>query len=226
MNSLSTVKVCGIVLGLSMTAMTMATDVDGQNGETGDIGISNISGDADKPRRHLRLRQPMELQPDQANLLYDVVRDALQGGYRLSNSPVANEYQGWTRYNTSPYLSSSHGNHYLNNYANSKADAYGSFEKAGKFPVGSIIAKDSFTVTESREIVLGPLSIMEKMPEGFNYVTGNWRYKQIQPDGTLLGETNGRGSERVEYCIACHLTMEKQDHLFFLPNSFRVKSQQ
>ena len=222
MNSLATIKVCGTVLGFAMTATTLATEVDTQNGET-DIGISNISGDVDKPRRHLRLRLPAELQPDQANVLYEVVRGALQRGYGLSDSPVADDYQGWARYNTSPYLSSTHGNHYLNNYANSTADAYGGFEEAGKFPVGSIIAKDSFTVTESREIVLGPLFIMEKMPEEFNYVTGNWRYKQIQPDGTVLGETNGLGSERVEYCIACHLTVEKQDHLFFLPKPFRVK---
>ena len=134
---------------------------------------------------------------------------------------MAQAYQGWRRYNTAPYLSVSHGNHYLNNYANPLAQAYGAFEEAGTMPVGSIIAKDSFSITETRGIVLGPLFIMEKMPAGFNYVTRDWRFTQILPDGTLLGETNGEGGERVEYCIGCHLAAEKQDHLYFIPKEYR-----
>lgn len=163
------------------------------------------------------------LDPNEALLIYGIIKQALGKGYGLTESTDAQEYQGWTRFDTAPYLSSTHGNHYLNNYANSIASAYGQFENAGELPIGSVIVKDSFSVTESHQIVLGPLSIMEKMPTGFNYVSGDWKFTQIQPDGTILGETNGRGSDRVEYCVACHLSVQHQDHLFFLPAPFRVR---
>ena len=116
-----------------------------------------------------------------------------------------------------------HGNHYINNYANGVANPYRKFEQAGRLPVGSVIAKDSFSVTETGGLLLGPLFVMEKMRKGFNYVSGDWKYSMIQPDGTLMGETNGRGSQRVEYCIVCHLTVEHQDHLYFVPKDTRVQ---
>ncbi|MFQ6024503.1 MAG: cytochrome P460 family protein, partial [Acidiferrobacterales bacterium] len=197
------------------------TEAASQSVERADIEMSDISGEIDKPRRHFRLRNPADLMPKEAVEFYSIIADALKAGYQRSGHAVAEAYQGWKRYNTAPYLSLSHGNHYLNNYANPTAKAYGAFEDAGTMPVGSIIAKDSFSVTVSRGIVLGPLFIAEKMPPGFNHVTGDWKYTEILPDGTLLGETNGEGSERVKYCIACHLAVEKQDHLYFVPREYR-----
>ena len=70
--------------------------------------------------------------------------------------------------------------------------------------------------------MLGSLFLMEKMPQGFSYVSGDWKYSVIKPDGRLFGETNGKGSGRVEYCITCHLTVEEQDHLYFVPREYRV----
>lgn len=204
--------------------LTASVPVEAQEGA--DIEMSNISGSIDKPRRHFRLRNPADLMPKEAAEVYDVIVSALKAGYKRSGHAVAQAYQGWKRYNTAPYRSVSHGNHYLNNYANPVAKAYGAFEDAGRMPVGSIIAKDSFSVTTSRGIVLGPLFIVQKMPAGFNHVTGDWKYTEILPDGTLLGETNGEGAERVEYCIACHLAVEKQDHLYFVPKAYRINSDQ
>ncbi len=203
--------------GLLLTA-----DAASQSEENADIEMSNISGDIKKPRRHFRLRNPADLKPKEATEIYNIIISALKAGYGRSGHPVAETYQGWKRYNTAPYISISHGNHYLNNYANSTAKAYGAFEDAGTMPVGSIIAKDSFSITTSRGIVLGPLFIAQKMPPGFNDVTADWKYTEILPDGTPLGETNGEGAERVEYCIACHLAVEHQDHLYFVPEQYRI----
>lgn len=205
-------------------ALLLTVEAASEAEENADIEMSNISGEVSKPRRHFRVRNPADLKPKEAIEIYNIIVSALKAGYERSGHPVAGMYQGWKRYNTAPYLSMSHGNHYLNNYANSTAKAYGAFEAAGTMPVGSIIAKDSFTVTTSRGIVLGPLFISEKMPSGFNYVTGDWKYTEILPDGTVLGETNGEGAERVEYCIACHLAAEKQDHLYFIPKKYRIDS--
>ena len=188
----------------------------------GDVEMSGISGDPDAPRRHFRLKDPENVSPKEAQNVYEVALQALGPGYTRSGNPTARDYRNWRRYNNAPYLSSRHGNHYLNNYANETARAYGEFEKAGKLPVGSVIAKDSFSITETGGILLGSLFLMEKMPQGFNYVSGDWKYSVIKPDGRLFGETNGKGSGRVEYCITCHLTVEQQDHLYFVPREYRV----
>jgi hypothetical protein len=186
-----------------------------------DVEMSTISGEAANPRRHYRLRDPKPLDSERAAEIYAIAREAMRAGYPLSASRVARDYQSWRRYNTAPYLSARHGNHYLNNYANERALAYGEFEGAGRFPVGAVIAKDSFSVTNSGGILIGPLFIMEKMPQGFNDVSADWKYSLIAPDGTLFGETNGPGSKRVEYCISCHLAQERYDHLYFIPKDYR-----
>ncbi|GMQ76130.1 MAG: hypothetical protein BMS9Abin01_1395 [Gammaproteobacteria bacterium] len=186
-----------------------------------DVEMSTISGEAANPRRHYRLRDPEPLDAERAAEIYAIAREAMRVGYPLSGLQVARGYQNWRRYNSAPYLSASHGNHYLNNYANERARAYGEFEAAGRLPVGAVIAKDSFSVTKSGGILLGPLFIMEKMPKGFNYVSGDWKYTLVRADGTLFGETNGPGATRVEYCIACHLARERYDHLYFVPKDYR-----
>ena len=48
-------------------------------------------------------------------------------------------YAEWKRWNSAPYLSSTHGNHYINNYANDVASDYGRYEDAGTLPPGSVI---------------------------------------------------------------------------------------
>ncbi len=114
-----------------------------------------------------------------------------------------------------------HGQRYVNNYANRLARDYGRFEDAGRLPVGAVIAKDSIAITAAGEVFPGPLFIMEKMPEGFSNASGDWRYTMVMPDGSLLGVTKGEGAQRVEFCIGCHLAREANDHLYFPPNEFR-----
>jgi len=74
-----------------------------------------------------------------------------------------------------PYRFSQHGNNYLNNYANETARDYGKYESAGEMPAGALLAKDSFIVTRNGDIITGPFFLMEKMPEGWNPATGDWR---------------------------------------------------
>ncbi|MDH3712472.1 MAG: hypothetical protein OET44_01335, partial [Gammaproteobacteria bacterium] len=185
-----------------------------------DVEMSGISGSPQAPRHHFRLRNPAALGSAEAERIYHIASESLRTGYAASGVAEAQVYQSWRRFNTAPYLSSTHGNHYINNYANETGHVYGRFEEAGKLPVGTVIAKDSFAVTETGGILLGPLFVIEKLPAGFNEITGDWRYKLVQPDGTFFGETEGRGAERVEYCIACHWAVEHQDHLYFIPRDY------
>ncbi len=207
----------GYVLALLALGLASPTILAGERLQT-----AQISGDPDKPRRHFRIRRPARLAPAEAEQVYQQLIDRLIAGYAPADHPVTRDYRSWRRYNSAPYLSATHGNLYINNYVNAAGRAYGSFENAGILPVGTTIAKDSFVVERDGEVRPGPLFIMEKMPKGFHYVSGDWRYTQIMPDGELFGETNGEGDERVAFCIGCHLAVEQQDHLFFIPGPYRV----
>ena len=138
---------------------------------------------------------------------------------------VAQAYQGWERLNTMPYVSATHGNRYVNNYPGPEAvAAYGRFEEVGDaMPVGGRIAKDSFTVSPDGRIGVGPLFVMEKMAEGFNAASDDWRYAMIMPDGSLFGITDGQGSQNVAFCADCHgIVADDQDSLYFMPEEYRV----
>ena len=187
----------------------------------GDVEMSRISGDPSAPRRHYRLREPVRIDDARAMEIYNIARPSLGRGYAASDHSVAQSYLGWRRLNRAPYLSSTHGNHYVNNYYNDAAADYAKHENGVPLPQGAVIAKDSFAVTKTGGILLGPLFAMQKMAPGFNPVSGDWRYIIVSPDGRVLGETNGPGSERVEYCIACHLARESTDHLYFVPPAYR-----
>lgn len=192
------------------------------HGAQTDVEMSAISGSPEQPRRHSRLRNPERLTSQEAQRIYDIALPSMKLGYSGSGDPSAGVYRSWQRFNTTPYLSATHGNHYVNNYANEIAADYGRFESAGTLPVGSVLAKDSFAVTRTGGILLGPLFLMEKMPAGFSPVSGDWRYSEVTPDGELLGRTGGPGARRVGYCIACHLARESFDHLYFIPEDRRV----
>ena len=184
---------------------------------------ASVSGDPNAPRRHFRVRRAKHLDGAAARAIYGDLKDGIAKGYAISEEATAQNYQSWKRYNSVPYQSSTHRNRYVNNYANAKASRYGAYDSAGILPVGSVIAKDSFVVDHKGVAEPGPLFIMEKMAAGFNYVSGDWRYTMILPDGSLFGTTKGDNAGRVEFCISCHLAREKFDHLFFLPKEWRVQ---
>lgn len=174
------------------------------------------------PTRHFRVPDPARLSDADALSIYDRIRDEMAAGYRLSRDPVATRFYKWRRYNRVPYLSATHGDRYVDNYANARAKGYGRGD--GPLPAGAVLAKDSFTVTRQGDVFTGPLFIMEKMAPGFSAATGDWRYTMIMPDGSVFGTTNGEGNDKVEFCVGCHaLPDEGMDHLFFVPERYRVQ---
>lgn len=158
----------------------------------------------------------------QAAKAYDCVVDQMRSAYRKSGNATAASYSGWRRYSRVAYQSATHGGRYVQNYANPTARAYGAFENSGKMPVGSVLAKDSFTITGKGRVSVGPLFLMEKMSSGFNAESGNWKYTMIMPNGSTFGETNGRNSSGMQFCIECHAAVaEEQDHMMFMPEEYR-----
>lgn len=177
-----------------------------------------------QPKGHLTIERPRMLSDPEAASIYQNIRGRMQAGYRHADIAAAAEFGDWLRYNRVPYLSATHGQRYVNNYANPLARSYGRYEQSGPMPVGAILAKDSFTVIRSGEVFAGALFLMEKMPIGFNPESHDWRYTMVMPDRSLFGTTNGEGSEHVSFCISCHEAVgEEQHQLFFVPPAYRIE---
>lgn len=182
----------------------------------------HAAGQQTVPDAHMTIPDPASLSGARAEGVYQAIRRQLMIRYLRSGDPVAAQYQSWTRYSTAPYRSSSHGERFLNNYANSLAPDYGKFEAAGSMPEGALIAKDSFVVTDDGKVMTGPFFLMEKREEGFNPESGDWLYMMIRADGSLAGITGGQGSRSVKFCADCHnKAPENQDSLYFLPKEVR-----
>jgi hypothetical protein len=139
-----------------------------------------------------------------------------------SGQPIAAAYQDWQRYSTRAYVSDTHGGRFVQNYGNASARNYGNYENLGRLATGSVLVKDSFVVRGGK-VAAGPMFVMEKMPQGFNADSGNWRYTLVMPDGKVIGTTNGKGSGNVEFCYGCHMLAEDTDSAFLLPEEYRVK---
>lgn len=202
--------------------LTAAQAADSAQGHPQVQESQRFSGEPDRPRRHYRIQNPADLAPEEAAAIYRDLAAELAEVYARSGDRLIAGYQTWQRFNSAPYKSTTHGRRYVNNFANETARNYARYEDAGRLPEGSVVIKDSFVVTDDGEVSPGPLFVMEKMAEGFNYVTGDWRYSMISAEGKFLGRTNGPGAQRVEFCIACHLAVEDQDHLFFVPEDARL----
>ena len=184
-----------------------------------------VPNDFSEPTRHFTVERPADLTQKDALSIYGRIRDDMVSVYAMSTENGTRDYQSWRRYNHFPYRSATHGERYVNNYANMIAKAYGDYEDASELPAGSVLAKDSFAVTARGDVFTGPLFIMEKLPKGSGPETGDWRYSMVMPDGSVYGRTQGVGSERVAFCHTCHKTVAVEDHLFFVPRDNRVRFQ-
>jgi hypothetical protein len=169
---------------------------------------------------HIRIENPGVMTPAKAEKAYRQILAELAGFYALSKDKAAVRFTSWWRANNAPYLSATHGNRYVNNYANDIAvrAGYG----AGKaMAPGAVLAKDSFTVTDDGEVFGAALFLMEKLPSGVSPQTADWRYWMIMPDGSILGDTEDDSAGEVAFCHACHKTVARKDFLFFVPAEFR-----
>jgi len=147
----------------------------------------------------------------------------MAAGYAKSGVSEMADYTSWVNVATSPYQAGTHGDRYVNNWVNEIGLArYQKYEELGTMPVGSVVAKDSFSVNSKGQTSAGPMFLMEKMQDGFAPATGNWRYTMVMPNGSVFGRTNGKNSAAMVFCSDCHQAVaEDQDHLMLLPDENR-----
>ena len=135
---------------------------------------------------------------------------------------ASKKWANWEQFSKVAYRADTHGGRFAHNYANKiAAKTYGMYDKLTKMPVGSTIAKPTFTVDKNMMAKPGPLFIMEKMTKGWNKATGDWRYAMVMPGGKLFGITGGMNSGGMKFCHDCHESGEDNDFMLFLPEEAR-----
>lgn len=175
-------------------------------------------------RLHPAIADPANLQPERAEDIYQAIRERMRDSYARSGDPVFLAYQDWKRPTRLPYRSPNHGERFVHHYVNPAAAGYSKYEDAGPLPVGSIVIKDSFSVTRQGQVMTGPLFMMEKMPDGFASLAGSWRFMMLRPDGSTVGLTGGANEMAVRFCAECHAKAGPQrDYLYFMPDEARLK---
>ena len=174
------------------------------------------------PAAHLAIKNPAILGTSEINAVYDSLKERMAGGYALSKLPEIKNYQNWKLFNSEPYISATHGQRYVNNYANKLVTNYGELKKGETYPVGAVFAKDTITVTSQKKTFPGAIFIMEKLAAGKSPETADWRYVMVLPDGSMFGDTTGDEPEEVEYCHACHNQKSREDYVFFVPEKYRA----
>lgn len=173
------------------------------------------------PDAHVSLEDPLEMTPDEARKAYQALKERMAAGFGISDYPPAKDYQNWEVYNTAPYISATHGQRYVNNYANELGKDYGKLEPGGKYPQGTVFAKDSISAVDKDHIFPGAIFFMEKLAKGASPETADWRYVMVLPLGALYGDTKGDKARNVRYCHACHIQKADDDFVFFVPENWR-----
>lgn len=150
--------------------------------------------------------------------LYDCIKDKLAAGYAKTGDEIAIEYRNWTVTSTRPAVAGAHSNRFLQTFANDiAAEQYLKFADEGfSMPVGSILAKESFSIHKKKLIGRsGPLFTMIKLEAGDASEYGDWLYGGIQPNGKPL-------KIKQSFCHDCHASWEEQDYLAYPLEEVRV----
>jgi Cytochrome P460 len=175
---------------------------------------SVAAADMAEPEEHFSIERAADLAKEDAQIAYNSLLDLMTRAYVASADPAARRYLGWQRFNDAPYRSATHGNRYVNNYANPAAAGYGT--PGALMPAGAVVAKDSFTATPDGRLYPCALFIMEKLAPEASPATADWRYVMIMPDGSTFGDSQ-TSPARMAFCHACHAARADDDYLFFVP---------
>ena len=149
-----------------------------------------------------------DLSQDQIQALYDCLKSELRAGYASKDGALTKEYQEWKAVSKSPAAPGTHGKRFLITYANDAAfDEYVKYsDERGPMPVGSILAKESFSLSKKGKARKGPLFFMTKLAAGEAAKFGDWLYGAFKPNGKVM-------KVKQSFCHGCHKAFEDQDSL-------------
>ncbi len=131
-----------------------------------------------------------ELTFEEAQAVYDCIADSLHAGYMQGDKhwippEFVADYRGWTPVNTMPANPGFHGGRFLLTWVSEPgAEEYLKYkEEDVNIPSGTVIAKESFSVTDAGKVEKGPLFIMQKVEAGISPETDDWYYMMVAPNG-------------------------------------------
>lgn len=117
------------------------------------------------------------------------------------------DWRSWNRVNPTALLSKGHGDIYVDIYVDDLAkDKY--LTASSPYPECSRIVKAQYTDETATKV--DELTIMVKMPEGYDPEHNDWWYARYDPTGT---EAIISG-KMVTECRTCHEQASKTDYLF------------
>lgn len=194
-----------------------------QAGEHGTCVLSDLAAevtDADATALYECLKQRMQAQIDTLEAGGEIDGKS----WVLSDRPEARDFLTYASVTRAPYKSGTHGGRYVVNLADAAAmPSYSQFEDGGPMPVGAILAKPSFIISDAGEAQLGPLFLMEKAGSDAFPETGDWIYTLVTPTGGMMGRTGGKNGGSMQFCADCHMGMAAEtDSMTYLPEDYRV----
>ena len=159
-----------------------------------------------------------DLEDAEVQTLYDCILDKMRSGYGAAGG-VASEYTGWQAAATLPAAPGPHGKRFLMTFVNETGFAeYVKYsDERGPMPTGTLIAKESFSVSKKGKVKVGPLFIMEKVAAGNADEFGNWVYSAYQPKGKAM-------KIKQKFCHGCHGAFEDQDSLGYPDEDYWLSS--
>ena len=143
---------------------------------------------------------------EEAQTVYDCIAADLHAGYMKGDkkwipAEFVADYRNWTSANTLPANPGFHGGRFLLTRINDiGAEEYLKFaEENVNIPAGTVIAKESFAVTEDGKVQKGPLFFMQKVAAGVSPETDDWYYMMVAPSGAPMAVPV------ITACSECHM---------------------
>lgn len=147
-----------------------------------------------------------ELSADEMTELYNCLQPKFAKAYAKKGDEVGSVYSSWKPGSIRPAAPGVHSGQYLMTYVNDIGyDQYVEYRTDGsQMPIGTVIAKENFTIKSSGKIKFGPLLVMTKVGDEAADTRG-WLYTGLKPNGKTL-KVDAKG-----FCHACHQAYPTQD---------------
>jgi len=130
---------------------------------------------------------------EEAQAVYDCIKAELHAGYMTGDkgwipAEFIAGYRDWTRVSSMPANPGFHGGRFLLTYVTEPgAREYMKYKDADvNIPAGTVIAKESFAVTDKGTVEKGPLFLMQKVEAGKSLETMDWYYMAVAPNGAPM----------------------------------------
>ena len=141
---------------------------------------------------------------EDAQKVYECISDKLIKGYSKGKKrwiPWKRfaDYRSWKKVSSMPANPGFHTERFLVTYVNDVgAEAYMKYAEDPVIPAGTLIAKESFSITAKGKVRRGPLFLMEKVAAGKSSETMDWYYMMVNQNGAPMAVNV------ISACSDCH----------------------